>query len=58
VSTRAWSRFRRSQCRIRGIGGLGYDLGAPVDFYTKKEAEEAIENAEAIVEFCRRQIDR
>ena len=34
----------------------GFDQGAPVDFYTLKEAERAIENAEAILEFCRRQI--
>jgi HEPN domain-containing protein len=36
----------------------GFERGAPVDFYTRKEAEHAIANAEAILEFCRRQIDR
>lgn len=36
----------------------GFEQGAPADFYTKKEADEAIRKAEAIVEFCRRQIDR
>jgi HEPN domain-containing protein len=34
----------------------GFDRGAPVDFYTEREAERAIANAEAIVEFCRNQI--
>lgn len=34
----------------------GFERGAPVDFYTRKEAEDAIANAEAIVEFCRNQI--
>ncbi len=34
----------------------GFERGAPVDFYTRKEAEEAIKNAEAIIEFCRNQI--
>jgi HEPN domain-containing protein len=36
----------------------GFEMGAPVDFYTRKEAEEAIAQAEAILEFCRRQVDR
>ena len=36
----------------------GFDRGAPVDFYTEKEAREAIVSAEAIIDFCRRQIDR
>jgi len=27
-----------------------------VDFYTQKEADDAISNAEAILEFCRRKI--
>lgn len=36
----------------------GFEQGAPADFYTQKEAEEAIRNAEAILEFCHRQIDR
>jgi HEPN domain-containing protein len=34
----------------------GFERGAPVDFYTAKEADQAIANAEAVVEFCRRQI--
>jgi HEPN domain-containing protein len=34
----------------------GFEQGAPVDMYTRDEAERAIENAEAILEFCRRQI--
>jgi HEPN domain-containing protein len=34
----------------------GFERGAPVDFYTLAEAERAIHHAEAIVEFCRRQI--
>ena len=34
----------------------GFERGAPTDFYTRGEAERAIENAEAIVEFCRHQI--
>ncbi len=34
----------------------GFERGAPVDFYTEKEAEHAIANAEAIVEFCRSKI--
>jgi HEPN domain-containing protein len=36
----------------------GFEQGAPVDFYTRKEAEGAIANAEAILEHCRRQIHR
>lgn len=34
----------------------GFERGAPVDFYTRKEAEEAITNAELILEFCRHKI--
>ena len=34
----------------------GFERGAPVDFYTEREAEQAIANAEAIVEFCRSKI--
>lgn len=34
----------------------GFERGAPVDFYTRKEADQAIANAEAVVEFCRRQV--
>jgi HEPN domain-containing protein len=36
----------------------GFERGAPVDFYTRGEAERAIANAERILEFCRHQIDR
>ncbi len=33
-----------------------FDSGAPTDFYTRMEAQHAIQCAEAILEFCRRQI--
>lgn len=36
----------------------GFDRGAPVDCYTEKEAREAIASAEAIIDYCRRQIGR
>jgi HEPN domain-containing protein len=36
----------------------GFERGAPVDFYTRREAEHAITNAEAILDWCRRQIGR
>lgn len=36
----------------------GFDRGAPVDYYTRPEADQAIEDAEAVLEFCRRQISR
>ena len=36
----------------------GFERGAPVDFYTRREAEQAIANAEALLEWCRHQIDR
>jgi HEPN domain-containing protein len=36
----------------------GFERGAPLDFYTRREAEEAIAGAEAILEFCRHQIGR
>ncbi|MCS6839895.1 MAG: HEPN domain-containing protein [Roseiflexus sp.] len=35
----------------------GFAAGAPTDFYTQKEAEDAIRYAEAILEFCRDQIN-
>jgi HEPN domain-containing protein len=35
----------------------GFERGAPVDFYTRREAEQAITNGEAILEWCRRQVD-
>jgi HEPN domain-containing protein len=34
----------------------GFERGAPTDFYTRREAEQAIGNAEAILEWCRRQV--
>ena len=34
----------------------GLERGAPVDFYTRRDAGEAIAAAEAILEFCRHQI--
>lgn len=34
----------------------GFESGAPTDFYTADEALNAIEQAEAILEFCRHQI--
>ena len=34
----------------------GFDSGAPTDFYTKEEAEKAIQCAEEILDFCRRQV--
>jgi HEPN domain-containing protein len=36
----------------------GFERGAPVDFYTRKDADESIANAETIIEFCRRQVNR
>ena len=36
----------------------GFERGAPVDFYTREEADRAIAQAEAILEFCRGEIDR
>jgi HEPN domain-containing protein len=34
----------------------GFESGAPGDFYTRREAEGAISDADAIIEFCRRAI--
>ena len=31
----------------------GFERGAPVDYYTRGEADRAIENAEVILEFCK-----
>jgi HEPN domain-containing protein len=36
----------------------GFERGAPTDFYTVEEAERAIGDAEAMLEFCRHQIGR
>lgn len=36
----------------------GFDSGAPTDYYTEVESRNAIQQAEAILEFCRHQIDR
>lgn len=35
----------------------GFESGAPTDYYTAEEARNAISQAEAIIEFCRHQID-
>ena len=35
-----------------------HPLGAPMDYYTKGEAERAIENAEAIISFCEDKISQ
>lgn len=34
----------------------GFDVGAPMDYYTEDEAQEAIEDAQAILSFVRRQM--
>lgn len=31
----------------------GFDAGAPTDYYTRSEAETALEDARALLEFCR-----
>jgi len=36
----------------------GFERGAPTDFYTRAEADRCIGFAEAVIDFCRRQIDR
>lgn len=36
----------------------GFDTGAPVDFYTKKDSEDAIRCAETIISFARGQIEQ
>jgi HEPN domain-containing protein len=35
----------------------GFDSGAPTDFYTQSEAVDAVQHAQAILEYCRSQID-
>jgi len=35
----------------------GFDFGAPTDYYTKEEAQNAIYHAEAILEYCRLSLD-
>jgi len=35
-----------------------FERGAPIDFYTRADADRTIAAAEAILEFCRNQIDR
>ena len=35
----------------------GFDSGAPTDFYTRPEAQAAIECAEKVLEYCKNQID-
>ena len=37
---------------------IGFERGAPVDFYTRREAEQAIANAEMLLAWCRRQVGR
>lgn len=34
----------------------GFECGAPTDYYTRSQADRAITDAEAILEFCRRQV--
>jgi len=36
----------------------GFDSGAPTDFYTRQEGEQAIECARKIITYCRSQIQR
>ena len=36
----------------------GFDTGAPVDFYTKKDSEDAVRCAETIITFARSQIEQ
>jgi HEPN domain-containing protein len=35
----------------------GFESGAPTDFYTSEEAQNAIHQAKEILEFCKNQID-
>ncbi|SRR6266540_713457 len=34
----------------------GFERGAPTDYYTRSQADRAITDAEAIIEFCRHQV--
>lgn len=34
----------------------GFERGAPTDYYTRSQADRAIADAEAILDFCRRQV--
>ena len=36
----------------------GFDSGAPTDFYTEKEAGEAVDAADTIIGFCADTVDR
>jgi len=36
----------------------GFERGAPVDFYTRADADRAIAAAQVVIGFCRHQIDR
>ena len=36
----------------------GFDTGAPVDFYTKKDSDDAVVCAERLVNFARNQIEQ
>ncbi len=35
----------------------GFDVGAPMDYYTEKQAKGAIEYAEDIIEFVKREVE-
>ncbi len=43
--------------RMAILSGAASQSGAPTDYYTHEEAKNAILQAEAIIEFCRHQID-
>ncbi|HFD40121.1 MAG TPA: HEPN domain-containing protein [Anaerolineae bacterium] len=34
----------------------GFDVGSPKDYFTRRDAEEAIEDAAQILDFCRRRL--
>jgi HEPN domain-containing protein len=36
----------------------GFDAGAPMDYYTERDAKESIAHAKSILEFCRAEICR
>ncbi|VUT24809.1 MAG: HEPN domain protein [Candidatus Methanolliviera sp. GoM_oil] len=35
----------------------GFDVGAPMDYYTEKQAKGAIEYAEDLIEFVKREVE-
>jgi HEPN domain-containing protein len=51
-----WAAFAAHQAAEKAVKADGFERGAPTDFYTRREAEQAIANAEAILEWCRRQV--